>query len=131
MSDERTAADFPFKDLLGFHIEMTDGASTARLAVDSRHLNPHGVVHGAVMFALIDTAMGGATMSVVEPGNWCATVDITTRFLAPCFGGELAATATVRRAGRRIVHLDASVVDGDGQELTAATGVFAVVPARG
>ena len=131
MPADRPAADFPLKELIGFTIEPGDGRSTARLTVDERHLNPHGVVHGAVMFALLDTAMGGATMSVVEEGNWCATIDVTTRFLAPCFGGELVATATVRKAGRRVVHLDASVADADGVEFTAATGVFAVIPAPG
>jgi acyl-CoA thioesterase len=129
MTEERAAGDFPFQELLGFSIESGEGSSTARLTVDDRHLNPHGTVHGAVMFALVDTAMGGATMSVVGEGNWCATVDITTRFLAPCFGGELVATATVRKAGRRVVHLDASVTGTDGREYTAATGVFAVIPA--
>ncbi len=127
MSDD--SPEFPFRELLGFSIESDDGQSTARLTVDERHINPHGVVHGAVMFALLDTAMGGATMRVVGEGEWCATVDITTRFLAPCFGGELIAVATVRKAGRRIVHLDASVTDTDGKEYTAATGVFAVIPA--
>jgi uncharacterized protein (TIGR00369 family) len=81
------------------------------------------------MFALIDTAMGGATMSVLEPGNWCATVDIHTRFMSPCFGGTLTATASVRRAGRRVVHLDATVVGDDGKEYVTAAGVFAVIPA--
>ena len=116
--------------MLAFTIESGDGTGVASLVVDERHLNPHGTVHGAVMFALLDTAMGGATMSVVGDGNWCATVDIHTRFLAPCFRGTLTATATVRRAGSRIVHLDASVVDGDGGEVVAASGVFAVIPAR-
>lgn len=130
MSDATTTGPpFPFRELLGFSIESGAGSSTAALDLDERHMNPHGAVHGAVMFALIDTAMGGATMSVVEPGNWCATVDIHTRFLAPCAGGHLVATATVRRAGRRIVHLDAVVTDGAGKEYVTAAGVFAVFPA--
>lgn len=129
MTVEPDGAAFPLRDWLGFTIESGDGTSTASLEVDDRHINPHGTVHGAVMFALLDTAMGGATMSVLPEGQWCATVDVHTRFLAPCFGGVLRATATVRRAGRRIVHLDAVLVDGDGAEFVAATGVFAVIPA--
>lgn len=101
------------------------------MEVDERHINPHGSVHGAVMFAMVDTAMGGATMSVLDEGNWCATVDIHTRFLVPCFSGTLTATATVRRAGRRVVHLDGTVADQDGREYLAASGVFAVIPAAG
>jgi acyl-CoA thioesterase len=128
--------NFPLREMLGFSItsgrdDSGIGLSSAVLEVDGRHINPHGTVHGAVMFALIDTAMGGATMSVLDEGNWCATVDIHTRFLAPCFSGTLTATATVRRAGRRIVHLDSVVTDHTGKEYVAASGVFAVIPAAG
>lgn len=122
---------FPFRDLLGFRIEPDDDVATASLDVEERHLNPNGAVHGAVMFALVDTAMGRATMMSLDEGNACATVDITTRFLRPCLGGRIRATATVRKAGRRIVHLDGVVVDDAGREVMAATGVFAVIPAPG
>lgn len=121
---------FPLQELLGFEIESGDGRGTAWLEVDERHINPHGTVHGAVMYALLDTAMGGATMSILPEGNWCATLDIHTRYLAPCFGGKVTALATVRRPGRRVVHLDATVTGDDGTEYVAASGVFAVIPAR-
>ena len=38
------------------------------LDVAERHLNPHGVVHGGVVFTLVDTAMGQATMDAIEDG---------------------------------------------------------------
>jgi acyl-CoA thioesterase len=125
------SADFAFRDLIGFDIESGDGVGRASVEIDERHLNPHGTVHGAVPYALIDTAMGGATMSVLPEGNWCSTVDIHIRYLSACFGGRLTATATVRRAGKRIVHLDAAVTDEGGTEFAVASGVFAVIPARG
>ena len=59
------------------------------------------------------------------------TVDIHIRYLNVCFGGRVTATATVRRAGKRIVHLDATVTGDDGTEYASAVGVFAVTPARG
>lgn len=132
MTDETIdGPSFPLREMLGFTIDSGQGASAVTLEVDERHINPHGSVHGAVMFAMVDTAMGGATMSVLDEGNWCATVDIHTRFLAACFSGTLTATATVRRAGRRIVHLDGVVSDQTGKEYMAASGVFAVIPAGG
>jgi acyl-CoA thioesterase len=118
---------FPFRELLGFEIEKGEGIGVARLVVAERHLNPNGAVHGAVPYALIDTAMGAATMSVLDAGLMCATIEIHTRYLAPCFGGQLTATATVRKAGRRIVHLDATVSDDGGNEIVAASGSFAVL----
>jgi acyl-CoA thioesterase len=122
---------FPLRDLLGFEVAKGVGTGVATLDVAPLHINPHGTVHGGVMFVMLDTAMGAATMSVVGEGNWCATLDIHTRYLSPCFGGRLTATATVRKAGKRVVHLDAVVADEAGKEYVAASGVFAVIPAAG
>ena len=129
MTDIGDGPVFPLREMLGFTIETGEGVATAWLDVDERHINPHGTVHGGVMFILLDTAMGGATMSVLDEGNWCATLDIHTRYLAPCFGGRITATATVRKAGRRVVHLDGVVTGADGTEYAAASAVFAVIPA--
>ncbi|MEY2959387.1 MAG: hypothetical protein RLZZ01_1955 [Actinomycetota bacterium] len=122
---------FPLRDVLGFTVTQGQGIGVATLDVGEIHINPHGTVHGGVMFIMLDTAMGAATMTVVGDGNWCATLDIHTRYLSPCFGGRLTATATVRKAGRRVVHLDATVTGDDGREYVAASGVFAVIPAAG
>lgn len=120
---------FPLRDLLGFELEMGDGNATATLDVTEMHINPHGSLHGAVPFTMIDTAMGAATMSVTAEDHFCSTIDITTRYLAPCRSGRITCVATVRRAGRRIAHLDAVVTTEDGTEIVAATGTFVIYPA--
>ena len=120
---------FPLRDLLGFELEMGDGNATATLDVTEMHINPHGSLHGAVPFTMIDPAMGAATMSVIAEDHFCSTIDITTRYLAPCRSGRITCVATVRRAGRRIAHLDAVVTTEDGTEIVAATGTFVIYPA--
>ena len=118
---------FPLQEMLGFTIEKSDGTATASLIADERHLNPHGMLHGGIPFTMLDTAMGAAVMSVVPEGFWCTTDDIHTRFLRPCGLGEVTARATVRRAGRRVVHVDAVVTDAEGREVVSAAGTFAVI----
>ena len=50
----------PFADLIGLSTdEQRAGHSRCSLTVDDKHLNPHRVVHGAVIYALADTGMGG------------------------------------------------------------------------
>ena len=120
---------FPLRDLLGFELEMGEGSATATLDVTEIHINPHGSLHGAVPFTMIDTAMGAATMSVIAEDHFCSTLDITIRYLAPCRSGRITCVATVRRAGRRIAHLDAVVTTEDGTEIVAATGTFVIYPA--
>lgn len=121
---------FWLQEQLGFTIERGDGSATARLVCDERHLNPHGTVHGAVPFALVDTAMGAAAMSVLDESSMCASIEIQIRFLEPVFTGELSATVEVIKAGRRIIHLEANVQDGRGRRVATATGSFAVIPRR-
>lgn len=123
------APDFWLKRQLGFEVHATSGRAVTTIDCDERHLNPHGSVHGAVVFALVDTGMGAATMTVLPRTSRCATIEIQTRFLAPVFGGALRAEVEVVKAGRRVVHLQARVTDGSGALVALAGGSFAVIPA--
>jgi len=127
VTDAADPSSFPLQTYLGFTIERSTGEATATLELDERHMNPNGVGHGAVGFTLMDTAMGATVMSVVDEGCFCATIEIQTRFHRAATGGRLTATASVVQAGRRIVHLEARTVDGDGRLIASATGSFAVI----
>mgnify|MGYP000235589501 CR=1 FL=1 len=117
---------FPLQEVLGFTMERIDGGAIATLAIDDIHLNPHGVVHGAVPFTLMDTAMGSAVMSTIDDSRLCATIEMQTRFHRPVTTGTLRATAMITTAGRRIVHLTAETRDDDDRLVASATASFAV-----
>lgn len=127
---EQPERTFPLKEYLGFTIERSEGAATASLRIDERHLNPFGVVHGTVPFTLMDTAMGAAVVSVIGEGKQCATIELHTRFHAPATSGVLRAEVIVLSAGKRVVHLQARTVNEDGRLVASATASFAVFDAR-
>ena len=131
MIDDPGYSEFPLRTFLDFTIDDgIDGEAVAALDVSDRHLNPNGVVHGGVVFTLVDTAMGRATMSVLEEGRICASIEVAVRYLRPITGGRLVATASVLRAGRRIVHLEGRVtVDGDDRPVAVVQASFAVLEA--
>src|SRR6056297_642030 len=115
-SDARDAdyGDFPLKGHLGLELEQVEpGSAIARVILDERHQNPNGVAHGAVLFAMVDTAMGAATMSLLDEGQFCATVDIRLNFIRPAAGGTLSAMTEVVKKGRSVVHLESRVIDSD------------------
>jgi uncharacterized protein (TIGR00369 family) len=116
-----------FAELLGVRrASMEGGHSRFELTVRPEHLNPHGVVHGGVVYALADYAMGGALTSALDPGERCATLEIKINYLATASGGGLAAEARVVARTTRIGVLEARV-HGDGGRLVAlATGSFYV-----
>ncbi len=121
---------FPLRGLLGMHIESpAPGRGIGGLDVEPVHLNPNGVVHGAVLFALVDTAMGAATMSVLQPGEICASIDVHLRFVRPVSEGRLEVVTAVVHQGRRVVQLQGEIRSGD-RLVATATGAFAVLAPR-
>lgn len=120
--------DFALKRYLGMTLDDAGpGRAVARLTVGEAHLNPNAVVHGAVLFAMVDTAMGKATMSVLPEGQYCATVDVQLRFLRPATGGELVAEVGVLKQGRSVVHLEGHVRDAEDRWIATASGTFTVI----
>lgn len=127
--DEQSPRFFPLSEFLGMEINAVEpGHALTRLSIDKVHLNPNGVVHGGVLFTMIDTAMGLATMTVLDQGR-CASIELHLRFIRPATSGVIEARATVVSRGRRIVQLEARIHDSVGTLLATATGTFAVVAA--
>ena len=121
--------DFPLRSFLGMELTGDEaGIGVATVDAGPDHMNPNGVVHGAVLFALVDTAMGKATMSVIdEPDTYCASIEVSMRFIRPALAGPLTATATVLKRGRNVVHLESRVMGADEQLVASSAGSFAIL----
>jgi len=119
---------FPLREFLGMSITDDGGGNAhAEVVTGPAHHNPHGYVHGAVVFTMVDTSMGAAVMGILGAGQTCSTIDLDLRFLRPVRGGRLSAATTVVKAGRTLVHLESRVTDDDGRLVATATSVFAVI----
>ena len=127
-----TTPSFPLAGHLGLVIDRVDeGRAIATLTIDERHHNPNGVVHGAVVFAMVDTAMGAAAMSMLGDDKACSTIELQVRFLRPTVDGTLTADTRVVKPGRRVMHLDSTVTDASGRVVATATSSFAVLDLPG
>ena len=115
----------PLAGLLGIRRGvMEDGRCRFDLTIRSDHMNPYGVVHGGVLYTLVDYAMGGALVTRLGPGERCATLEVKIQYLAPVSGGEMRAEAWIVERTKRIGVLEARV-HADGTRLVAlATGTF-------
>ncbi len=124
-----TFGEFPLGRFLGMELSGNEpGVGLAQVVIGPEHLNPNGVVHGAVLFALVDTAMGKSTMSVIdEPDRYCASIEVSLRFIRPAVAGRVTATATVVKRGRSVVHLESRVVEDGGRLVATAAGTFAIL----
>lgn len=123
---ERVAAS-SFHRAFGMEVDdAVRGEVTIGWEAHPEHLNLQGLVHGGVLATLLDTAMGLAIRTALEPGRRHVTIEMGVHYLRPAHPGRLRARGTVARIGREIAFAEADVVDGQDRVLARATGTFSV-----
>lgn len=108
-------------------VDKGNGLSAMAVTAAPHLMNPHGVLHGAVLFAAMDTAMGGAVTSLLGDGETCATVEAKINYLAPVTRGRLTATATVVQKGGRVAVVEARATTEDGRLAGVMMGTFIIL----
>jgi acyl-CoA thioesterase len=122
----------PFADLLGLSVvKRGDAECRVELDVRDEHFNPHGMVHGAVLYALADTGMGGALTSTLSEGELCATIEIKINYFRPWRSGVLTCETRLVHRGRTTAYLQSEVYDGEYRHLAQASGTFAILSRQG
>lgn len=120
----------PFADLIGLRTDSRDaGTSEMSLEVAPGHLNPHGVVHGAVLYALADTGMGAALYPSLAPGETCATIEIKISYFRPVLSGRVRCRTEVLNRGRTIANLESRLYVDD-RLVAQANGNYAILAPR-
>ena len=106
-----------------------DGGVVWEYQVDPAHYNPYDMLHGGVVMALLDTAMGHAVATVVHgDGRFNAAAQMNVNFLAPVKSGTLRARAQVVKIGKRLAVVDAKATDDAGTLVAVATATHSILP---
>lgn len=95
-----------FVELLDLKLESVGhGKAVMRMPYRSQISNGTGAVHGGAIVSLCDTVFYLALASIFGPDQDTTTVALQCNFLAPALPPhDLVGSATVLRAGRRIVY---------------------------
>lgn len=98
-------------------------------APSARFYNPMGIVHGGWIALLLDTVMGCAIHSALEPGQGFATTDMHTTFLraVTATGGKLRAEGTLLHLGGRIASAEGKLFDATGRLVAHGTETCAIM----
>jgi acyl-CoA thioesterase len=89
------------------------------------HLNPHEVVHGAVIYALADTGMGSALYPTLAAGEICATIEIRINYFKPIVNGHLVCKTQIMNRGKTIANLESRIYL-DNALVAQANGNYAI-----
>ncbi|HEX6487445.1 MAG TPA: PaaI family thioesterase [Candidatus Dormibacteraeota bacterium] len=125
-------ASSPASRLFGFEmVDAEEGATVVDMLCRDEFINFGGIVHGGVITALADAAMGSALATLTPDGTRQVSFDLKLTVISAAQAGEtLRARGRVLHAGRRTAVCEAEV-RGPGERLVAkATGSFAVYPPK-
>jgi uncharacterized protein (TIGR00369 family) len=112
-------------------VSVGGGEAELGMTLENHHFNPQRIVHGGIIAAMADTAIGLALRSVLPAGTTHRTAQLNVHFLAKGEGNRLVGRGHSRHMGRRMGYGEAEVLDGSGNLLARASGTFIVLPAPG
>jgi 1,4-dihydroxy-2-naphthoyl-CoA hydrolase len=121
-----------FADEIGVEwIDFDPERARARIAVEPRHLQPGGIVHGGVYAALAESICSAATFVAVRDDDMVALgMANSTTFLRPISEGHVNAVARARQRGRTTWVWDCELSDDEGRVCALVRMTAAVRPRR-
>ena len=126
MTAKKTAFN-PFCEMIGLQfLDLDMGYSRCTLKITDRLLNPHHVLHGAAIYAMADTGMGGALYSFLEEGETCATIEVKINYVKSIRSGVLVCDTRVIHKARSIAFLESTIKDQAEKVIATATGTYFV-----
>ena len=109
----------PVAQLIGMELAaVRPGWVVIELEAGKRHASPLGTVHGGVLGAIADAAMGLAYATTLKEAETFATIELKINFLRPVWEGRLRAEGKVVSTGRNLGLVECDVTDQD-QRLVA------------
>jgi uncharacterized protein (TIGR00369 family) len=116
---------------LGYYVEEAEnGRVVVTIEPTGAHLNPWGTIHGGLTATLLDSCMGLAIQSTLDPGFGSTTLEFKislVRAIAP-ETGLIRAEGKVLSCGRRVGTAEGRVTDTKGRLLAHGTTTCLIFP---
>jgi len=93
----------------------------------------HGFVHGGLIGAVMDTACGFASLTLMPESTGVLTVEYKINFLAPAAGERFRMVGRVRKSGRTLTLAEAdafAVRDGSERLIATMTATMMTIVGR-
>lgn len=113
-------------------VEVAPGRAVFQGTPQLAHYNPLGSVHGGWYATLLDSALGCAVHTLMQPGQGYTTAELGVNIVraATTATGPLRAIGTVLHAGRQLATAEARIVDPAGRLYAHATTTCLVFEMR-
>src|SRR5438270_11463933 len=114
---------------LGIRIaDYWPGGIRFEVEVRDELLTAFGNMHGGVLSATVDHALGTVCYPVIPKGSWAATTEFKVNLLAPVTGGTLSAAAQIISLTKRTAVVRIEVSNEDRLVCAAQGTVLIMLP---
>ena len=121
--------DCPYFQLQSLRLDELDwGGSSLSINLQTKHLQPFGLVHGGVAASLVDAAAFWALYTQTPDGCGLTTVEMKLNYLAPLKTGRLLGRGRVIRLGRSLGLAESRLENQDGNLAAHGTATLMVLP---
>jgi uncharacterized protein (TIGR00369 family) len=107
--------------------DVDAGTIELAFAATEAFTNPTGNVLGAFVAAMLYDTVGPALLATLEPDQFQSTLQLNVSFLRPVRPGRLIGRGRVVHRDGDLVHLEASLLDPQGQVVATATATAKVI----
>lgn len=118
----------PYLRHLGIElVEISASKAVMKMPMKEELRQPYGLLHGGATASLIDTATAFAVVAAIGTEDKATTVDLTVHYLRPVIDETTICTATVVRAGKRLITVSAEVHNEQGKLIATALSTYTKV----
>ena len=110
-------------------VRFAPGKLWCRATVGDELLTPLGNLHGGAVAAIVDHVTGVVVYPLMKPGQWAATTEIKTNYIAPVKAGAVECESTVLAMTNRSAVVRAELYFGD-RLAAAAQATLTIVDPR-
>jgi uncharacterized protein (TIGR00369 family) len=100
-------------------VEVIEGSLTFQYTIRHEMTNPFGTLHGGIIAAMIDDAIGATLISYGEP-NFYVSINLVVDYLASAREGDvILAQTAITKKGNQVVNAQCEVWNADRTKLIA------------
>jgi uncharacterized protein (TIGR00369 family) len=118
----------PIAALLGMSlVSVEPGRAVLEYDTSEKHANAMGTLHGGVLCAIADTAMGVAFFTVLKEEESLTTLELKINYLKPVWKGKLIARAKVVKRGKITGLVECDILDANNQLIARASSTYMAI----
>jgi acyl-CoA thioesterase len=112
------------------HLDIADigpqdnGDYCLKVDLQAIHLSRAGLVHGGLIFTMLDAALGRAVIHKLQKGYASPTIEMKINYFRPAAAGVLIARGRIINQSKRLCYAEGEVNNEAGKLIARATGTF-------